>query len=296
MKNTLPLLVTGMLLAFSATSQSNDYSQWLKTITVDGKNITILRVPATKFDPKIQSYIKDVEFLLNLLPSYYKTTNFSLGNGTRNSIETDCKNIEKEDSTYPTHYYKEELSAFMELQIEAIQHEKDAEINAEKIRIAKQKENEERQLFDKLKDGYAWINRDSTNVRSKPDLKAPVIGQIYRLSYVKAYEVDDNHVWTEIEFGEHTGYVLTKYLALEMEELKPTHDDSAYLRTGQNHFFWPTEAYTAQLKRAAAAEQARTERAANSTPHRKYITGERGGCYFINSHGNKEYVDRRFCQ
>ena len=103
-------------------------------------------------------------------------------------------------------------------------------------------------------------------------------------------------MWSEIEFGEHTGYVLTKYLALEMEELKPTHDDSAQLRTGQHHFFWPTEAYTAQLKKAAASEQARSERAANSAPRRKYITEERGGCYFINANGNKEYVDRRFCQ
>lgn len=26
-----------------------------------------------------------------------------------------------------------------------------------------------------------------------------------------------------------------------------------------------------------------------------YITGPRGGCYFINSHGNKTYVDHSFC-
>lgn len=28
---------------------------------------------------------------------------------------------------------------------------------------------------------------------------------------------------------------------------------------------------------------------------RTYITGERGGCYYINSNGNKTYVDRSFC-
>ena len=27
----------------------------------------------------------------------------------------------------------------------------------------------------------------------------------------------------------------------------------------------------------------------------KYIQGPRGGCYYINSNGNKTYVDRGFC-
>jgi hypothetical protein len=27
----------------------------------------------------------------------------------------------------------------------------------------------------------------------------------------------------------------------------------------------------------------------------QYIRGPRGGCYYINSNGNKVYVDRRFC-
>lgn len=30
------------------------------------------------------------------------------------------------------------------------------------------------------------------------------------------------------------------------------------------------------------------------TPH-TYITGPRGGCYYINSHGKKTYVDRALC-
>ena len=29
---------------------------------------------------------------------------------------------------------------------------------------------------------------------------------------------------------------------------------------------------------------------------RTYLTGKRGGCYYINSNGNKTYVDRSFCQ
>ncbi len=33
----------------------------------------------------------------------------------------------------------------------------------------------------------------------------------------------------------------------------------------------------------------------NKSPQRKYIRGERGGCYYINSNGNKTYVDRSVC-
>ena len=30
-------------------------------------------------------------------------------------------------------------------------------------------------------------------------------------------------------------------------------------------------------------------------PNQTYITGERGGCYYINRHGNKTYVNRSYC-
>lgn len=32
-----------------------------------------------------------------------------------------------------------------------------------------------------------------------------------------------------------------------------------------------------------------------SKTNRKYIRGSRGGCYYINSNGNKTYVDRSLC-
>jgi hypothetical protein len=32
-----------------------------------------------------------------------------------------------------------------------------------------------------------------------------------------------------------------------------------------------------------------------SSPSRSYIRGKRGGCYYVNSNGNKTYVDRSLC-
>lgn len=37
-------------------------------------------------------------------------------------------------------------------------------------------------------------------------------------------------------------------------------------------------------------------RAVERSGRREYITGPRGGCYYINRNGNKTYVDRSMCQ
>ena len=44
-----------------------------------------------------------------------------------------------------------------------------------------------------------------------------------------------------------------------------------------------------------AATPAFIPRAAPPSTYRQYITGPRGGCYYINGNGNKSYVDRSMC-
>lgn len=39
----------------------------------------------------------------------------------------------------------------------------------------------------------------------------------------------------------------------------------------------------------------RTNSSKSSSSSRNYIRGPRGGCYYINSNGNKTYVDRNMC-
>lgn len=39
----------------------------------------------------------------------------------------------------------------------------------------------------------------------------------------------------------------------------------------------------------------RTNTSKSSSSSRNYIRGPRGGCYYINSNGNKTYVDRSMC-
>lgn len=46
---------------------------------------------------------------------------------------------------------------------------------------------------------------------------------------------------------------------------------------------------------ASAIPPVVVENSPNANEERTYITGERGGCYYINSNGNKTYVDRSVC-
>jgi hypothetical protein len=284
MKPLLTLLTSVLLLTLSTRSQTRDFTQWLKKKTVDGKEITMLRVPETRFGSKILGFISDAQYQLGRLPDYYNLSVSYAGVDLYRDIERDCANIEKEDPTFPVHYYRDEMKAFRELKEEITQKA-----------LAKKKADEEREFFLRLKGNYAWVSADTLKVRSKPDAKSPSIGKILRLSYIRAYEVDNNPDWVQIDFGDHSGYALREDVAIDWEELEPSPEDSARLQTGQFHFFTPTATYTAQLKKAAAEEE-RVMRVANAAPRRKYYTGPRGGCYYINSSGNKQYVDRSYCR
>lgn len=56
----------------------------------------------------------------------------------------------------------------------------------------------------------------------------------------------------------------------------------------------PAPAYLAKIQRQRAASAPRTY--SPRTTYRRYYTGPRGGCYYINSNGNKTYVDHSFCR
>jgi|GEM_PF-1354198 len=294
MKFSIYLLVTGMLLKLSAAAQTPDYSQWLKTITIDGKSITVLRADETKFPSTIFGHISNAQSMLNDLKHIYKNTMGDSYNPNY-GIEHSCEEIEKADKNFPVRYYREELKAYREVH-DAIKQKAQDEINA---RVAQQKAEKEQLKIERLKAGYYWINHDSINVRSKPNAQAMIIGQIHRLSYVKAFQVDNKADWAEISFGEYdgkyTGFVLGKYVAEDWDELRPTAEDSVSLLSGPNYNFIANQANLAKARQAEAAQQQRTSSSSRSASGKKYHLGPRGGCYFINAQGNKEYVDRSYC-
>lgn len=286
-----------MLLALSANSQTPDYSKWLRTITIEGKSITILRVDERNFPSTILGHISGAQELLNELKDRYKKS-MGYSYNPNFGIEHSCEEIEKVDKTFPVHYYREELKAYKDAH-DAIKQKEQDERNAQ---IAQEKAEKEKEKIERLKLGNYWINHDSINVRSKPNTQSLIVGQIHRLSYVKAFEVDGKPDWAEISFGEYegkyTGFVLGKYIADDWDELAATAEDSVTLISGPNYNFAPNSANLAKARQAEMAQQLKVAAPAKSGSRsgRKYILGPRGGCYFINSHGNKEYVDRSYCR
>jgi hypothetical protein len=59
--------------------------------------------------------------------------------------------------------------------------------------------------------------------------------------------------------------------------------------------FSPTVNCDAETSSSTETKQTRTTEPRSSTPSRRYIRGPKGGCYYINSNGNKVYVDRSLC-
>ncbi|MFD2920413.1 SH3 domain-containing protein [Terrimonas rubra] len=283
MKTFITVLLP-LLLTVAARTQTTDFTKWLKKKTVDGKEITMLRVPETEFGPKLLGFISLAQHELNRLPDLYRLSFNHMSGDSYKEIEGYCQKIEMENASFPVHYYRDEMKAFKALKEEMDQKE-----------LARKKAAEEKEFFAKLKADFAWVSGDTLMVRSRPEAKSPGIGKIHRLSYIRAYEVEDKEDWVQIDFGGHSGYVLRDDIAIDWEELEPSKEDSMTLQRGRYYDFTPTAAYTAQLKKAAAEEE-RAMRAANAAPRRKYYTGPRGGCYFINSNGNKQYVDRSYCR
>jgi hypothetical protein len=297
MKSSIYLLAAGMLLALSATSQTPDYSQWLKTITIEGKSVTVLRVDELKFPSTILGHIAGAQNSLDKLSYGYKVY-LGYKSDPNSGIERNCQEIEKVNKTFPVHYYREELKAYRDA-YDAFKQKEDDEKNA---RIAREKAEKEQAIIERLKTDYFWINHDSINVRSKPNTQSLIVGQIHRLSYVKAFEVEGKPDWAQISFGEYdgkyTGFIFDKYLAEDWDELFPTTEDSARLLSGPNYNYIPNTANMAKARQAELDQQVKAAGSfkSGSGSGRKYILGPRGGCYFINSHGNKEYVDRSYCR
>lgn len=280
----MSVLIAVLLLTVSSNAQTIDVSQWLEKKLVDGKEIAMLRVPDTQFGAALVGPISFAQHSLHRLPDYYKSGSGKIDDEQYQDAEKYITMIEAADANFPVHHYRDEIKAFKELCIESAARA-----------ILKQKADGEAAFFKRLKSDFAWTSSDAVPVYSRPDAKSATIGKVGRLSFIRAYDVENNEEWVEAQIGEHTGYISRDAVAIDWEELAPTAADSTKLIRGAYYDFDPSPAYAAQLKKAAAEEE-RELRAANTAPRRKYYRGPKGGCYFINSAGNKQYVDHSNCR
>lgn len=69
-----------------------------------------------------------------------------------------------------------------------------------------------------------------------------------------------------------------------------------YVSTGQSMTSSATQVNRLSSGSSSTTSSTKTNTApARKSTGRRYIKGSRGGCYYINSNGNKTYVDRSLC-
>jgi uncharacterized protein YgiM (DUF1202 family) len=111
------------------------------------------------------------------------------------------------------------------------------------------------------------------NVRAQPEKSAEVVRTLRRGDYVQLGPKDANG-WARLySTGSAEGYA---YRASELVRAQA-----------------PTVQSTESTRRGVSSGGGGGSRRSNGG--RVYHTGPRGGCYYINGSGNKQYVDRSIC-
>jgi endonuclease YncB( thermonuclease family) len=82
-----------------------------------------------------------------------------------------------------------------------------------------------------------------------------------------------------------------KYASEQSEADRKTYSDAEIQARDAKLGFWSMANITPAWDYRAAIKVAQEKEKAN----RKYLTGAKGGCYYINSNGNKTYVKKEFC-
>ncbi|MEC7263449.1 MAG: hypothetical protein VXW38_06885 [Bacteroidota bacterium] len=106
-------------------------------------------------------------------------------------------------------------------------------------------------------------------------VELPVNTKIYLISKEEAY------LKVNSEYGE--GYVFQYYTNYSKS------------KAVQNSISPSTSSLTKEKSSNPASSYKSSTRTKSYSTSRRYIRGPRGGCYYINSNGNKTYVDRSLC-
>lgn len=134
--------------------------------------------------------------------------------------------------------------------------------------------NEEIQFIeDQINDSDVqnWIViREYAELLEWPSSLASTIHRFKADTKVLLLDTKDEFLKVKSPFG--TGYIKDRYLIDKTKETKSSTVSSKFIST-------PSRNYSQQSYKTS----------------RRYITGPRGGCYYINSNGNKTYVDRSKC-
>jgi len=203
-------------------------------IQLNGKNISILRVPAEKILSNARAYIIKVQDQLDV---YLHTCQ----QGRRLSFPSnydDIVTIRSLDSEWPADQYENELREYRYYDeqllqqenkrkdsLQAVERKREQEI-AERLALAHKEVLDSIAYAERVK-GFHFINREFSLLREKPNTSSKVIGRIYAGSYVKVIGYSEGSNYVKIALQDITGYIDQAELVNDLDKLSVDKTDLA---------------------------------------------------------------------
>lgn len=119
----------------------------------------------------------------------------------------------------------------------------------------------------------ASVITENANLRGTPTEYGKVVDTISQGTSLEI--VKQRGAWFLVQTADYVGWMHGNTIRIDSKTT--VRQGSAVVPT-----YTPTPVYSAPVRRSSSAS-------------RDYIRGRRGGCYYINSNGNKTYVDRSLC-
>ena len=292
MKITFSLLLGCIFLTKVCCAQT-DFSKWITDTTIGDSKVHILRVPLANVPDNIQRDVDEVQQWLDYNLTTYRNGRYIFRGGA-SLISREIKAIQP---SWPAEYYEEEDKAYIAYSNLRDKQQQDS-IRARNVRAQARRQavNDSLQVV-RLTQGWSFISKPYTLVKKGPDDKSITRGKIYLGSYIKIYSETPAGHYVLCDVGGVDGWIDMNDKVDNIFQLSVSDSLMNMLKSGVAYRRFEPSAWQQAQDAKAAAEEAKAERAENSSSKRKriYITGPRGGCYYINDNGNKVYVDHSYC-
>ncbi len=157
-----------------------------------------------------------------------------------------------------------------------------------------------------LEFGYSqekYVSVSTLNLRENFSADSKIIGKLYKGDKVTIIAIFSESKWVQIttQSGE-IGYVNSNYLT---SQTSTSNTGSTYSSTSSSSYPTTSSSYSStsnssySAPRSSYSTRRSSSRSSGYKPKyrssKTYYRGPRGGCYYINSNGNKTYVDRSLC-
>lgn len=282
---------------------------YLKDAEINGREISILRIPEEKITSAGKRYILKVQQRLE--DNYRRSRNNEHIEDFTYNIQYDIYDLKSFDANWPITYYEIELREYKDYDQRLTQTEKRTKDSTEKAdKVAQERlRDSTREANKRIADSIAYakqvadfhfVNKPFTELKVKADAKSATMAKINGGTYVTVWEIDEKTGYANVSLLDMQGYVLYAHLVEYLEELDFPNADIELYKKERYYSYTRNEAYFEKLYKAEEAKEMRAaaaeERQQPRSSGRVYHTGPRGGCYYINSNGNKTYVDKSMCR